>query len=555
MAGVGQNSCPLGALLLCVLYCSLVLGTWDVFLESSSFLVCGRKSLQLALPPSKEGRMSYELTAWDTVGQSHTLQNDSTCGVWVSQTPDGSRKVDASYDGCYIYEWNGNYLMVVRIEGTDAGGYRALSEEKVLRCPTAQPALDAPSPSVCAAIQSQDRLSCTPPPITQGDCEERGCCYNPTDRLKPCYYGNTVTAQCTPDGQFSIVVSRDVTLPPLILDSVHLASGSSAGCVPVVKNNAFVLFQFPLSACGTTFQMDGAMGVYENELVADQDVITWSLGSITRDSTFRLHVRCSYSTSGNFLPVSIQVFTLPPPPAVSQPGPFTLELRIATEQGYGSYYADRDYPVVKVLRDPIYVEVRMLQRTDPNLVLVLHQCWATPSANPQQQPQWPILVDGCPYTGDNYQTQLVPVGAATGLQFPSHYQRFIISTFTFMDSASQQTVTGPVYLHCSASVCQPSLLASCTTSCPAAARGRRSSEQHLQDGLSHITSRGPVILLQDRPKREAAMNKLGLPLNTKASWTLAWASGALLLGTLFMSLLAAAWRWRRNSASKTSIYQ
>lgn len=64
------------------------------------------------------------------------------------------------------------------------------------------------------------------------------------------------------------------------------------------------------------------------------------------------------------------------------------------EQSYSSYYTDRDYPVVKVLRDPIYVEVRILQRTDPVLVLVLHQCWATPSANPQQQPQWPILVDG-----------------------------------------------------------------------------------------------------------------------------------------------------------------
>lgn len=66
-----------------------------------------------------------------------------------------------------------------------------------------------------------------------------------------------MTAQCTPDGQFSIAVSQDVTLPPLILDSVHLASGRSAGCVPVAQNNAFVLFQFPLSACGTIFQVSG----------------------------------------------------------------------------------------------------------------------------------------------------------------------------------------------------------------------------------------------------------------------------------------------------------
>ncbi|XP_030426857.1 zona pellucida sperm-binding protein 4-like [Gopherus evgoodei] len=395
--------------------------------------------------------------------------------------------------------------MVVGIEGMAAGGHRALREEKVLRCPRSLPALDAPSPSVCAAIQSQDRLPCASPPITQGDCEEQGCCYNPSDRVKSCYYGNTVTAQCTPDGQFSLAVSRAVTLPPLFLDTVCLASGRGAGCVPVEQNNAFVLFWFPLSACGTTFQMAGDQGVYENELVASRDVRTWNLGSITRDSTFRLHVCCSYSISGNFLPLSVQVFTLPPPPAVSQPGPLMLELRIATEQNYGSYYTDRDYPVVKVLWDPIYVEVRILQRTDPDLVLVLHHCWATPSTNPQQQPQWPILVDGCcpltiprcPYAGDNYCTQLVPVGPASGLQFPSHHQRFIISTFTFVESASQRALTGPVYLHCSASVCLPSRLESCTISCHAGGRGRRSSEHHPETGLSPITSRGPVFLLQD----------------------------------------------------------
>uniref|UniRef100_A0A8C0GGM5 Zona pellucida sperm-binding protein 4 n=1 Tax=Chelonoidis abingdonii TaxID=106734 RepID=A0A8C0GGM5_CHEAB len=285
-----------------------------------------------------------------------------------------------------------------------------------------RPFLTCPLPLLTG---DQDRLPCASPPITQGDCEEQGCCYNPSDRVKPCYYGNTVTVQCTPDGQFSLAVSRAVTLPPLILDTVRLASGRGAGCVPVGQNNAFVLFRFPLSACGTTFQMAGDQGVYENELVVDRDVRTWSLGSITRDSTFRLHVRCSYSISRNFLPLSVQVFTLPPPPAVSQPGPLMLELRIATEQNYGSYY------------------VRIL-------------------TNPQQQPQ-------CPYAGDNYRTQLVPLEAASWLQFPSHHQRFIVSTFTFMESASQRALTWPVYLHCSASVCLPSRLESCTISCPAGA--------------------------------------------------------------------------------------
>ncbi|XP_051656141.1 zona pellucida sperm-binding protein 4-like [Manacus candei] len=191
----------------------------------------------------------------DTEGKANALQNDSDCGLLVSEIPDGSRKVLVSYIGCYIFEWNGHYLLLVGLEGTDAAGQKVLQEETLLRCPVDLPALDAPSSSVCLAVPSQDRLPCASLPVSQGNCEVRGCCYDPRDRVNPCYFGNTVTAHCTPDGQFSIAISRDVTLPPIVLDSVQLSSGHSTGCVPTVKNNAFVVYQFPLSACGTTFQV------------------------------------------------------------------------------------------------------------------------------------------------------------------------------------------------------------------------------------------------------------------------------------------------------------
>lgn len=52
-------------------------------------------------------------------------------------------------------------------------------------------ALDSPSSGVCSTVHSQDRLPCASLPISQGDCEVRGCCYNPRDKVKTCYYGNT----------------------------------------------------------------------------------------------------------------------------------------------------------------------------------------------------------------------------------------------------------------------------------------------------------------------------------------------------------------------------
>ncbi|XP_051472829.1 zona pellucida sperm-binding protein 4 [Apus apus] len=542
MSNTGQPRTAFGAMIFWG-FLALVVGAQGSIFSDPRLLACGQESLQLTLPPGWEGNASFVLITWDTEGRAHTLQNYSDCGLLVSGTPDGSSKVLVSYTGCYVFEWDGNYLMLIGLEETNAAGQKVLHEKKLLMCPVDLPALDAPSSSVCSAVLSQDRLPCASLPVSQGDCEVQGCCYDPRDRVKPCYFGNTVTAHCTPDGQFSIAVSRDVTLPPIILDSVQLASGQSTGCVPVMKNNAFVVYQFPLSACGTTFQVTGDQTIYKNELVASRDVKTGNLGSVTRDSTFRLHVRCSYFISESLIPFNVQVFTLPPFPGVSQAGPLSLELRVASDGSYTSYYNDSDYPVVKTLRDPVYVEVKILQRTDPDLVLVLHHCWSTPSSNPQQQLQWPVLVDGCPYSGDNYQTQLVPLSLASGLLFPSHHQRFTFYTFTFVDFSSQEMLSGLVYLHCSASVCHRSVQESCTTTCPARARGKRSAEHPLKDSASYVSSKGPVIFLQDELRWDTNKDGLGAAVPAVPPWALVFAAAT---GTALGMVLVAAVVWRRE---------
>ncbi|XP_054827967.1 zona pellucida sperm-binding protein 1 [Eublepharis macularius] len=279
----------------------------------------------------------------------------------------------------------------------------------------------------------QENPLCT---YDQATCSQARCCYDDSDISTPCYYGNTVTVQCLRDGHFILVVSRDMLNFPVVLDSVKL-SYAQAGCDPVRRTEAFLIFHFPLTQCGTTVQVIGDKLIYENQLVSGIDIQNGPDGSITRDSTFMLHARCIYNAT-DFLPVQAEVILPPTPAPVSQMGPLRLELRIATDASYRTYYSDGDHPVVKVLGDPVHVEVHVLQRIDPFLVLVLHECWASPSTNPLEQLQWPILVDGCPFEGDNYRTQLVPLGPASSeLPFPAHYQRFIISTFAFVDSGSK----------------------------------------------------------------------------------------------------------------------
>ncbi|NP_999210.1 zona pellucida sperm-binding protein 4 precursor [Sus scrofa] len=505
-------------------------------------LYCGPSSFHFSINLlSQDTATPPALVVWDRRGRLHKLQNDSGCGTWVHKGPGSSMGVEASYRGCYVTEWDSHYLMPIGLEEADAGGHRTVTETKLFKCPVDFLALDVPTIGLCDAVPVWDRLPCAPPPITQGECKQLGCCYN-SEEVPSCYYGNTVTSRCTQDGHFSIAVSRNVTSPPLLWDSVHLAFRNDSECKPVMETHTFVLFRFPFSSCGTAKRVTGNQAVYENELVAARDVRTWSHGSITRDSIFRLRVSCIYSVSSSALPVNIQVFTLPPPLPETHPGPLTLELQIAKDERYGSYYNASDYPVVKLLREPIYVEVSIRHRTDPSLGLHLHQCWATPGMSPLLQPQWPMLVNGCPYTGDNYQTKLIPVQKASNLLFPSHYQRFSVSTFSFVDSVAKQALKGPVYLHCTASVCKPAGAPICVTTCPAARR-RRSSDIHFQNGTASISSKGPMILLQATRDSSERLHKYSRPpVDSHALWV-AGLLGSLIIGALLVSYLVFR-KWR-----------
>uniref|UniRef100_A0A8B9VPW8 Zona pellucida glycoprotein 1 n=1 Tax=Anas zonorhyncha TaxID=75864 RepID=A0A8B9VPW8_9AVES len=316
------------------------------------------------------------------------------------------------------------------------------------------------------------RLSCMAPQGRDA-CLQAGCCYDDTDRATPCYYGNTATVQCLPEGHFVLVVPRGLSVQPYNLDSVRLASSTQPGCQPAQTTETFVMFHFPVTQCGTTVQVIEDRLIYENQLISTIDVQPGPRGSITRDSVYILHARCIYNAS-ELLPLRLEVAVPPTAAPMAQPGPLRLQLRIATDESYSAYHAEGEYPLVKVLRDPIYVEVRLLQKTDPNLVLVLHQCWAAPSTGPAAEPQWPLLVDGCPFAGDNYRTQLVPVGPASPqLPFPSHYQRFVVSTFAFVDTPSMAVLEGEVYILCSASVCHLAQPEPCRPSCQLAVPSRK----------------------------------------------------------------------------------
>ncbi|CAJ0916627.1 unnamed protein product [Ranitomeya imitator] len=445
-------------------------------------------SLQL-LPTN----ISTRISIYDVDGNGTPLVTDESCGIWITPEDDGYVVIFTQYIGCYVQMLDNNYMMTIFLEGNSSGEWEVYQKEDLM-CPISQLSTlgvgDSPSPSECSDVPRENRLACISPPVSQNDCLQNDCCYDQTDTRTPCYFGNKVTAHCTRDGMLSIAVSKDVTLPSLILTSVKFPRARGPECEPIAQNNAFLLYRFPLSACGTTQTVDGSTLRYENDLAADIDVQTSKGSSITRDSTFRLHIRCGFTASDS-LPVRVEVFTLPPPSPAASQGPLNLEMRIALNDQYRQYYGDEDYPITKVLRDSIYVEVRILNRRDPGVVLVLDQCWATNAINPQELPQWPILLDGCPFDGDNYMTQPLTIQDAS-LEFPLHYQRFIVKTFAFY-SAGQASLGELVYFHCSASACVQSSQNQCAARC--SSRRRRAVAD--REPVTLVSVDGPIRLYMD----------------------------------------------------------
>ncbi|XP_048849821.1 zona pellucida sperm-binding protein 4-like [Brienomyrus brachyistius] len=388
--------------------------------------------------------------------------------------------------------------------------------------------------------QVYEKLPCGVPAISSTDCDALNCCFDG----QTCYYGNAVTVQCTRDGQFVVVVPTSSTVPQLDVGSLALQDGKQqAPCLPVNTTNYFAIYNFPVTACGTTTTVQGGAVVYENKMFSSYEVVVGPLGSITRGSIFILLFQCKYNGS-DVVSLAAEINTVPPPLPVTAPGPLRVELRIANgqcaskgcsegESAYTSYYQATDYPVTKVLRQPVYVEAHILERMDPNIVLLLESCWATSTPNPLSVPLWSLLVNGCPNQSDKYITTLVPVNASSGLPFPTHYKRFVVQMFTFVDALSTAYLKEKVFIHCSTVVCTPSATDSCEQRC---SRKRR-AVRRIPSREKILVSSGEFNVVFEPPAPVKQQNNVPQSLG----YTMWGMAGVAVLGTVAL-VGAAVWR-------------
>ncbi|XP_029903440.1 uncharacterized protein LOC115356423 isoform X2 [Myripristis murdjan] len=108
---------------------------------------------------------------------------------------------------------------------------------------------------------------------------------------KRCLFKTKEMIVCSADGFMTVVTTPTATWPTVHPDKTSLLDRS---CGPKQTDGSSVLFEFSLDSCGTRAMVGESYVVYENEIVQDRHLIADGPAFISRDSQFRLTVRCFY---------------------------------------------------------------------------------------------------------------------------------------------------------------------------------------------------------------------------------------------------------------------
>ncbi|XP_017312635.1 uncharacterized protein LOC108258484 isoform X2 [Ictalurus punctatus] len=407
-------------------------------------VLCHSKDMSVTLPP---GPITSLMVQSPTVGVKGSInavlldEAPSHCGYLIKKNQNGGINVLLPYSSCHMAHQDGQYRIVLKYQTSD--GRRV---EAFLSC-------QVPVNHECS-LPFEQQLACGPSSVSATDCQELGCCYSPHTRT--CYYPMD---ECTADRHFVFSIPASLTEPPL--SPTRLVAAGNNSCTPQRVVADLALFKIPLDGCGAHKYEVGNTVIYMLEILNTLNSMTLNYGSITRDSPFRLLVECRY-LPGTVASVGYLVKSPSLGPSIQAKGVFGVQLRIAKDQQYSSYYPQYHRPLRKLLGKPLYLEVRLLNSLDPSAVLLVHYCVAYPRS---AHSAWVLIYDGCPNPLDVTPSHEPPPTPPEALA--KHVRRFTVSTFQFLENTKKETAPEEevdeeegeeeeIYFMCATEVCLPS---------------------------------------------------------------------------------------------------
>ncbi|XP_016329737.1 zona pellucida sperm-binding protein 2-like [Sinocyclocheilus anshuiensis] len=279
-----------------------------------------------------------------------------------------------------------------------------------------------------------------------------------------CNFPMTMT-ECFSNGTMSALAVKVESVPQLVPRQLTLRDPS---CRPKFSNDRFAYFSFEANRCGTTRMFYDGVVMYQNEIALGKGLqghqgIKKGVPASPPDPEYRVTMSCFYTLNDT---QTIAFFTKPrenEPLPETGIGELQVVLRLAQDGSYSNFYLKEDYPVVQYLRSPLFFEVALLQSTDPQIELVLENCWATLKEDRNSTPRWDLIVDGCVNLADRYETVFHPV-IPNGFPYPSHVKHFEIKMFTFVQN--DDLFPDQIFVHCDAVLCDAGSDGICERRCP-----------------------------------------------------------------------------------------
>ncbi|KAM4522085.1 uncharacterized protein PAE49_001928 isoform 2-T4 [Odontesthes bonariensis] len=111
---------------------------------------------------------------------------------------------------------------------------------------------------------------------------------------KRCLFRTEDMIACSPDGIMTVVATPAFTWPSVQPERTSLLDRT---CRPKQRDRTRVLFEFQLDSCGTRAMVGEWYVVYENEILHDRLLIADGPNFISRESQFKVTVRCFYPLS------------------------------------------------------------------------------------------------------------------------------------------------------------------------------------------------------------------------------------------------------------------